>query len=356
MADQPTLVIILCGHCGVGKSSAANALLGRQQFLAQRAAGAVTSECCRASTIAANGREVVVIDTPGLTDPESSDVAVHTEIIRGFAAAAADFPNAHFMVLLVMSLASRVDETVIESFKELKRVCFGIGMLSQSCVLWTHGDLLEITATTNALPSAPLDLCERCGCKATSKFCPECGAPLARSQLPAAKLAASAKRDGATMEDALAHYLSSAGDVVRAFLDMIKGAPVVLENSAPIGHVGSSGAIGHVGSSGAEADGMGSTLVGRTADMASPLSQVVASAMSVAGPPSLLAPPKRRGKTARRERQQQLAVDGRIGRAREAEASEGANDGSLGAPEIPGLVGLLYRLWQGGTVSQRNPI
>ena len=85
--------------------------------------------------------------------------------------------------------------------------------------------------------------------------------------------------------------------------------------------------------------------------MEAPLSQVVASAISVAGPPSLLAPPKRRGKTARRERQRQLAVDGRIGRAREAEASEGANAGASAGPEIPGLVGLLYRWWNGGVVS-----
>ena len=82
------------------------------------------------------------MDTPGLADPESSDAVVHLEIIRAVADAAEQHPHASFAVLLVLSLACRIDAVVIDAFQALKARVFGIQMYEQSAVLYTHGDLL----------------------------------------------------------------------------------------------------------------------------------------------------------------------------------------------------------------------
>lgn len=357
MCSEQPLVLILCGHCGVGKSSTANLLLGQKHFVAQRSAAAVTSECHQASTVAATGgREIIVIDTPGLTDPESSDVHVHSEIIRGVAAAADEYREAQFAVVLMMSLAGRVDETVIESFKELKRTCFGHGMHAQSLVVWTHGDLLLSGAVEEGAEPLQMttDFCGECGRRAVSKFCTGCGASLlvCNTSLPVAAepskppaaappiasiastavtsiavtstIDAAASLDAASLDARMEAYLAGAGGAVSTFLSSIAGTPVVLCNP----------------------QGGGKPQLGR----AELLSRVVASASGVAGPAALIAPPKRRGKVARRERQLALAVEGRIGRVRPLDEGEG----DVVADAIPGLVGLIYRWWYGDR-TQRTP-
>jgi hypothetical protein len=329
--EPPPLVLILCGPCGVGKSSTANLLLGRQFCATQRSAGAVTSECSRERAVDVGGREVHVVDTPGLSDPGVSDAVVLTEIVRGVADAAAAHPNAEFAVLLVMSLAGRVDDAVVESFKALKGAVFGVGMYGQSAVIWTHGDLLaapqpaEFTEPmTEPASTGLLAFCGECGQKGGGvKFCTACGTSLtiSRTPLPAAP-PDPASSPGAPLDA----YLASAGDEVRAFLSRVKGASVVLSNPEH--------AFEH-----ARLD-------------PSHLARVVQSAAAVAGPAAHLAPPKRRGKTARRERQLDLAKRGLVGRAVEAPV-----DGSAvtrGAA-VPGIVGMLYRwLYEDGTPVERS--
>ena len=320
-AAAAPLVLILCGHCGVGKSSAGNLLIGEHRFAAQRSAAAVTSECRREQTVI-DGRELYVIDTPGLADPEVNDSAIHTEIIRGIAAAATDLPDAEFAVALVMSLASRVDESVIDAFKELKRTTMGVGMYPQSLTLWTHGDLLSAThpAEAEAAPSTfqqvPLSFCGECGHKSSgTRFCTACGASLLGlppSPLPTGSTAAAPQA-------ALDGYLATAGDEVRSFLSLIRGRPVVLSNPLHAAEQAST--------------------------ESNQLARVLESAAAVAGPAAMLAPPKKRGKVARRERQLALAQAGRVGRAIETPAKpQDEVDASTGAS---GLIASLSRWWFG---------
>lgn len=316
MSDEPRsapLVLILCGPCGVGKSSTANLLLGRQLFAAQRSAAAVTAECRMERAVDSGGREVHLIDTPGLSDPEVSDATVHTEIVRGMAEAAAAIPDAEFAVLLVMSLAGRVDEGVVEAIKALTSRVFGVGLYGQSVVIWTHGDLLtsNLAEATKPADEAFLPFCGECGQKGGGAFCTSCGASLSRTPLSEALPSAPPAASPAATLDA---YLASAGKEVQVFLSRARGVPVVLSNPE---HAFEKARLDP-----------------------SHLSRVVESAAAVAGPASNLAPPKRRGKTARRERQLVLAQQGLIGRAVEAPA-DGSATADYGG--VPGLVGMIYR-------------
>ena len=325
--EPPPLVLILCGPCGVGKSSTANLLLGRRFAATQRSAGAVTTECRRERAMDVGGREVHVVDTPGLSDPAVSEAVVLTEIVRGMADAADAHPDAEFAVLLVMSLAGRVDEGVVEAFKALKRAVFGVGMYGQSAVVWTHGDLLAAPQPAELTESAATGLlafCGECGQKGGGgKFCTACGSSLlSRTPLPAAPPHAPVSSSAASPLDA---YLASAGDDVRALLARVRGASVMLSNPEH----------------GFEESRLDP----------SHLARVVESAAAVAGPASHLAPPKRRGKAARRERQLDLAKKGLVGRAVEAPV-----DGSVGTGTgVPGIVRMMYRwLYEDATPVDRS--
>ena len=193
--DAPPLVLILCGNCGAGKSSTANTLLGRHLFASQRSASAVTMECLSADVIS-EGRMIHVLDTPGLSDPEASEAEIHAKIIASVEAMAGAHPDAQFSVLLVASLAGRLDETVLSTFSNLGLV-FGRSLFNHATLVWTHGDLLlEEAAARAALgPGAP--------------------APLTEEE---------------AMDTAYAAYLASAGETLTTWLANVKGGSLVFSN------------------------------------------------------------------------------------------------------------------------------
>ena len=185
--SAPPLVLILCGNCGAGKSSTANTLLGRHHFASQRSASAVTMECLSAE-VNSDGRTIHLLDTPGLSDPESSEAVIHAQIIASVAAMAEAHPDARFSVALVASLAGRLDETVLSAFSNLGLV-FGRNLFDHATLVWTHGDLL-----------------------------------LEEAQV------APDQSDEAALQTAYATYLASAGETLSTWLSNIKGGSLVLSN------------------------------------------------------------------------------------------------------------------------------
>ncbi len=71
--------IVLLGKTGVGKSATGNTILGRDAFKADLSQELVTKECQR-ETCGINGRNITVIDTPGLFDTELTNEEIQREI------------------------------------------------------------------------------------------------------------------------------------------------------------------------------------------------------------------------------------------------------------------------------------
>lgn len=173
--EAPPLVLVLVGKCGAGKSSTANTLLGQTRFESLRSAGSVTRRCQSAVTVAPCGREICILDTPGLGDAEVPVEQLHAEIVRGVAEVAEAYGDAQFALLLVLGVAGRVGVDDLKAFGALGGV-FGLSLYEHAMVTWTHGDLLR--------PS----------------------------------------------EGGMDGYIQGAGDAVAAFLDDVKGGTITLTN------------------------------------------------------------------------------------------------------------------------------
>ena len=143
---------------------------------------------CLSAEVVSDGRTIHVLDTPGLSDPESSEAEIHAKIIASVEAMAEAHPDAQFSVAFVASLAGRLDETVLSSLRNLGLV-FGRNLFNHATLVWTHGDLL--------LEEANID--------------------------PGAT-------DEAAVDIAYAAYLASAGETLTTWLSNVKGGSLVLSN------------------------------------------------------------------------------------------------------------------------------
>ena len=142
-APRP-LILVLVGHVGVGKSSTANTLLGRNEFVSRRSAAAITSSC-QSETTTVNGREICIVDTPGMGDPEVPAAELRAEISRGFKEITEEYGGdggAEIVLLLVLQVGARVNVEHLVAFGTLGS-CFGLQFYQRTMAVFTHGDLLQ---------------------------------------------------------------------------------------------------------------------------------------------------------------------------------------------------------------------